>query len=170
MSRISSAAASLIFLAVAPGTLAGWLPWSLSRGWRMQPPFLGLEWMRWLGALLIAGGAVLLLECFARFAFLGRGTPAPILPTERLVVTGMYRHVRNPMYVAVTSLILGQALLLGSQSLLYYAGVVWCGFHLFVLAYEEPTLRDSYPAEYERFCANVPRWIPRWHPWNPRSS
>jgi len=82
------------------------------------------------------------------------------------VVTGLYRYVRNPMYVGVLATILGQGLLLGSGSVLVYAAVVALGFHLFVLAYEEPTLRRTYGAEYEAYCAAVPRWWPRlgrWH-------
>ena len=100
-----------------------------------------------------------------RFALKGLGTPAPIAPPERLVVTGLYRHVRNPMYVAVTSLIVGQALFFGDVRLLEYGLVLWAGFHLFVLAYEEPTLRAEFGAEYRDFCAHVRRWIPRLKPW-----
>jgi protein-S-isoprenylcysteine O-methyltransferase Ste14 len=106
-----------------------------------------------------------LLDSFARFALLGAGTPAPIFPTQRLVVSGLFRYVRNPMYVAVLSLIFGQGLLFGSVQVLEYGIAVWAAFYLFVLIYEEPTLRKSYGREYEEFSANVPRWIPRWRPW-----
>jgi protein-S-isoprenylcysteine O-methyltransferase Ste14 len=95
----------------------------------------------------------------------GVGTPAPIFPTRHLVVTGLYRYVRNPMYVAVVSTILGQGLVLGNVTLLEYGGVVWLLFHLFVLAYEEPTLRAGFGPEYKVFSAEVPRWIPRFTPW-----
>jgi protein-S-isoprenylcysteine O-methyltransferase Ste14 len=87
------------------------------------------------------------------------------MPTRRLVVSGLYRYVRNPMYVAVTSIIVGQGLLFGSVATLEYGAVVWLCFFLFVLAYEEPALRATYGDEYKRFCANVPRWIPRLRPW-----
>ena len=107
----------------------------------------------------------MLLESFARFAFEGLGTPAPVFPTRRLIVTGLYRHVRNPMYVAVVSLILGQALLFGNLFLLIYGAVVWACFHAFVLGYEEPRLTALYGSEYEQFRANVPRWLPRFRPW-----
>jgi protein-S-isoprenylcysteine O-methyltransferase Ste14 len=164
MSRFSSVTGSLVFLLLAPGVVAGLIPWWIS-SWRMQQPFLGLWLFRVLGVLLLAGGTAVLLDSFARFALQGRGTPAPVLPTVHLVITGWYRYVRNPMYVAVTSLVLGQAFLLGDLPLLRYAALVWLGFHLFVLAYEEPTMRRSFGAEYGRFYANVPRWIPRLTAW-----
>lgn len=166
-SRAASVLGSLLFLVVAPGTLAGLLPWWITR-WRLLPPLLGWSGLRVLGGLLVLLGVTVLLESFGRFALQGRGTPAPVLPPERLVVRGFYRHVRNPMYVAVTSLILGQGLLLGSAAVLQYALVVLLGFHLFVLAYEEPTLRRQFGAEYESYCADVRRWLPRLRPRSPR--
>jgi protein-S-isoprenylcysteine O-methyltransferase Ste14 len=115
--------------------------------------------------LLIAAGLPVLLDSFARFALQGLGTPAPIFPTRHLVVSGLFRYVRNPMYVAVVSLILGQGLFFGSVRVLEYGVAVWVGFHLFVLSYEEPILRRSFAHEYEGFCANVLRWIPHLRPW-----
>lgn len=109
-------------------------------------------------------GVIGLLDSFARFALQGVGTPAPVLPTNHLVVTGMYRYVRNPMYVAVVSTILGEGLLLGNVPLLAYGGVVWLLFHVFVLRYEEPKLRASFGSEYQHYCSKVPRWIPRFRP------
>lgn len=155
---------SLIWLVIAPGLIAGYIPWAISR-WRMHPPFLGTSATRWLGVLLIAVGLPMLLEAFARFALQGRGTPAPVLPPERLVVFGLYRHVRNPMYVAITALIIGQGLLLGDPRLLGLAMVVWLTFHPFVLLYEEPRLKKRFGADYEAYRAAVPRWIPRTTPW-----
>jgi protein-S-isoprenylcysteine O-methyltransferase Ste14 len=155
---------SLLWLLIAPGLIAVYLPWAITR-WQVRPPFLGTEATRWLGVLLILVGVPLLLEAFARFALQGRGTPAPVLPPERLVVFGLYRHVRNPMYVAVIALILGQALLLGDARLLLLAAVVWLVFHLFVLLYEEPVLLRRYGADYEAYRAAVPRWIPRLRRW-----
>lgn len=151
---------SAVFLVIAPGTVAGLVPWWMTR-WQVQAPLLGLPLLRAAGLPLLAAGVVGLLDSFRRFAVQGLGTPAPVVPTQHLVVSGLYRFVRNPMYCAVVSAILGQALVLGSSALLAYASVVWLGFHLFVLGYEEPTLRLTYGAEYERFCTNVPRWIPR---------
>lgn len=122
--------------------------------------------LRALGVLLIAAGLPVLLDSFARFALQGLGTPAPVLPPRHLVVTGFFRRVRNPMYVAVVSMILGQGLLFGSAGVLLYGVLAWAGFHMFVRVYEEPTLRRRCGPEYEEFCANVPRWIPRLRPWH----
>jgi protein-S-isoprenylcysteine O-methyltransferase Ste14 len=163
--QLRAIAGSIAFLFVAPGIVAGLIPWWIS-GERMEPPLLGVEPVRWLGILLLILGAVLLVETFARFALQGLGTPAPVAPTKSLVVTGSYRFVRNPMYVAVVSLILGQALLLGSLGTLVWGGVVWLTVHLFVLSYEEPTLSRTYGEQYERYRANVRRWIPRLTPWS----
>jgi protein-S-isoprenylcysteine O-methyltransferase Ste14 len=165
MNRLSAIAGSALFLVIAPGTIAVWVPWTICR-WRMAPTLLDISSLRVLGALLIAAGLPVLLDSFGRFALQGLGTPAPIAPPRHLVVTGLYRYVRNPMYVAVTSLIFGQGLLLGSVRVLEYGLAVWLGFHLFVLLYEEPTLRGKFDGEYEEFCANVRRWIPRLTPWS----
>lgn len=172
-SRVTSILGSLVFLVVAPGALAVLVPWWVTR-WRFQPPLLGWAWLRGVGALMIMLGLPVLLESFARFALEGRGTPAPIAPPERLVVRGFYRYVRNPMYVAVTSLILGQGLLLGSAALIRYGLLVLLGFHLFVLGYEEPVLQRQFGSEYEAYRAQVRRWLPRLRPWSlpepPRST
>jgi protein-S-isoprenylcysteine O-methyltransferase Ste14 len=163
-SRAASLAASALFLVVAPGTVAGYLPWLIGR-WRFAGDFGPSPLLALAGVGLMLAGAAVLLECFARFAWTGLGTPAPVAPTRRLIVTGLYRHVRNPMYVAVFALIAGQALLLGSFALLAYGAAVWAAFHLFVLLYEEPTLRRQFPEDYSRFCRSVPRWLPRLRPW-----
>ncbi len=155
---------SLVFLVLAPGMVAGVGPWLFTR-WRFESPFFGLELLRWLGGALIAAGLVYLLEAFGRFAIQGLGTPAPVYPTKSLIVTGVYRHVRNPMYVAVLSIIVGQGLLFGAPWVFAYAAVIWLMFHAFVVAYEEPTLRRTYGEAFEAFRANVPRWIPRLEPW-----
>jgi len=164
MRRLTAVLGSGVFLVIAPGTLAAFVPWTLS-GWHMAPPLLGFSPFRVIGGLLIVLGLPVLLDSFARFAIQGLGTPAPIAPPRHLVVTGLYRYVRNPMYVAVTSLIFGQGLLFGSVGILEYGLVVWLGFHIFVLVYEEPTLRAEFGDDYETFCANVRRWWPRLKPW-----
>ena len=153
-----------MFFWIAPGTIAGLVPYLLSR-WRIQPPLLGLPVGRVVGGIFLTMGVVGLVECFGRFALKGRGTPAPIAPPENLVVSGLYRHVRNPMYVAVVCAIVGQALLFGSVVLLEYAGVVWLLFHVFVLGYEEPKLRQQFGSSYAAYRANVGRWWPRLTPW-----
>jgi len=155
---------SAVFLVIAPGFVAGLVPWWISH-WRLEAPFFGMLLFRFAGGLLIALGVAGLLDSFVRFAVQGVGTPAPVFPTRHLVITGLYRYVRNPMYVAVVSTILGQGLVLGNVRLLEYGGLVWLLFHLFVLVYEEPTLGASFGSEYKVFCAEVPRWIPRFTPW-----
>jgi protein-S-isoprenylcysteine O-methyltransferase Ste14 len=164
MQRFLAVLGSALFLVIAPGTVAGVAPWWIS-GWRMQAPLLHFSPFRWVGVLLIAAGVPVLLDSFARFAVKGLGTPAPVFPTRHLVVSGLYRYVRNPMYVAVAALIFGQGLLFGEVRVLEYGVLVWLCFHLFVLLYEEPTLRRSFGAEYETFCANVGRWVPRLSAW-----
>ena len=163
-SRAASLTGSLLFLLIAPGTIAGYIPLLIS-GLRFDGGLGDSPPLRWAGMALLAFGGLALLECFLRFAWTGLGTPAPIAPPNKLIVTGLYRHVRNPMYVAVVSLVLGQALLLSDPRLLVYAAAVWLCFHLFVLAYEEPTLRAQYPEDYARYGEAVPRWIPRLTPW-----
>ena len=161
--RLSPIIGSFVFLVVTPGTVAGLIPWWISH-YEMLAPFLGFEPLRWFGVALLALGAVLLIETFARFALQGLGTPAPIYPTKTLVITGSYRFVRNPMYVAVVSLIFGQALLLGNVPVLAYGLVIWLLVHLFVLVYEEPTLQQTFGARYDAYRAGVRRWIPRLTP------
>jgi len=164
MKRVLAILGSAVFLVLAPGTVAGLVPWWISH-WHLETPFLGWLPLRFLGGLLIAAGVPVLVDSFARFALQGFGTPAPVFPTKHLVVTGLYRFVRNPMYVAVVSVILGQGLLLGNLRILKYGALAWLVFHLFVLVYEEPTLRASFGPEYGHFCAAVPRWLPRLHAW-----
>jgi protein-S-isoprenylcysteine O-methyltransferase Ste14 len=168
MRRLFSILGSLFFLVIAPGTVAGYVPWRISR-WHFNDPLFGIPAIRFSGVLLILAGLPVLLDSFARFALQGLGTPAPVFPTQHLVVTGLFRYVRNPMYIAVISLILGQGLLFANAPLLEYAVAVAIGFHLFVLLYEEPTLRRTYGPEYDEFCANVRRWLPRLHPWRSSS-
>jgi len=160
MKRRRALLATAVFFCLAPGTVAGLIPFWISR-WQFEPSFFGFEPVRWFGVLLILFAVPVLLESCARFAVEGLGTPAPILPTQHLVVKGLYRYVRNPMYVAVVSIIIGQGLLLGNASVLVYAAVVWAPFFGFVLLYEEPKLRKTYGAEYDAYSARVPRWIPR---------
>lgn len=164
MRRTFAILGSATFLVIAPGTVAGYVPWRICR-WHIAAPLVNIAAIRHLGVLLIAAGLPVLLDSFARFALQGLGTPGPIFPTRHLVVTGLYRYVRNPMYVAVVGVILGQGFFFGSIGVLEYGIAVWVGFSLFVLLYEEPTLRRTFGPEYEEFCAHVPRWIPHLRPW-----
>lgn len=165
MSRRRAAGGSAVFLAVAPGIIAGLGPW-LVTGWRMRDSLIGAApWasvpLRVIGVALIAAGAAVVLSAFARFVTEGLGTPAPVAPTERLVIGGLYRYVRNPMYLAVTATILGQALLLGQPVLLLYAAAFLAVTAAFVHWYEEPTLRRRYGNQYDEYVRSVPGWWPR---------
>src|SRR5262249_53080484 len=155
---------SALFFAVAPSVLAGLTRWPTTR-WEFGPPFFDLQATRAVGMLLIVAGLPGLIDSFARFALQGLGTPAPIAPPQNLVVTGLYRHVRNPIYVAVVSVLLVHGVLFCHWRPLISGGLMWLEFHAFVLAYEEPVLAESFGAQYEDFRANVPRWIPRLTPW-----
>jgi len=154
---------TIVFLFLAPGIVAGVIPWLIT-GWRMP------DWGGWAGpvaivaGLLILGGVIVLLDAFVRFAR-ADGTPAPPVPTAHLVIVGPYRFVRNPMYVAVVAIILGQALLFGSWATVVYAAVAMTAVALFVRFYEEPTLERTYGDEYRTYKANVRAWIPRLRPW-----
>ena len=138
------------------------MPWLIT-GWRR--PGDSVPWVDALGWLLVLAGAAVLGHAFVAFAWHGRGTPAPAAPTERLVVEGAYRHVRNPMYVAVVAVVLGQVLLFASWGLFAYLVVIGIAQGAFVRIYEEPTLREAYGPAYDEFCENVPRWLPRLTPW-----
>jgi protein-S-isoprenylcysteine O-methyltransferase Ste14 len=157
---------SAVFLVIAPGSIAVLFPYWIDR-WQMLPPLLGMSAFRALGVLLICAGLPVLLDSFARFAIEGFGTPAPIAPPRHLVITGLYRYVRNPMYVAVSLLVFGQGLLFGSVQVLKYGLAVVVGFHLFVLFYEESAMRGKFKNEYDVYCKNVRRWWPRIKPWKP---
>jgi len=165
MDRRAAATGTAVFFAAAPGVVAGVVPWALT-GWRTggsgPPPAARLA-----GWALVAAGGAVLVAAFVRFAREGRGTPAPVAPTEVLVVGGLYRYVRNPMYLAVLSVVAGQALVLWRPVLLAYGAALAVAFVAFVLGYEEPTLRRRYGAGYDRYRAAVPGWWPRLHPWTP---
>jgi protein-S-isoprenylcysteine O-methyltransferase Ste14 len=169
MRRVFAVLGSALFFVIAPGTVAGLVPWRISR-WRFESPVIWWLPLRVVGGLLVAAGTLVLLDSFARFAIKGLGTPAPVFPTRYLVITGLYRYVRNPMYVAVVAVIVGQGLILGNMRVLEYGALAWLGFHLFVVAYEEPTLRATFGPEYEAFCSGVSRWIPRLSPWPGRTT
>jgi protein-S-isoprenylcysteine O-methyltransferase Ste14 len=161
MRRSAVALGSAAFFVLAPGTIGGLVPFLLT-GWVTDHPPVAVFA---LGAILLAAGAAMLLHAFARFVMEGVGTPAPVAPTEWLVVGGVYRHVRNPMYLAVAATIVGQALLLGRFGLLPYAALFLATTMAFVKCYEEPTLRRRFGAQYEAYRAAVPGWCPRLHPW-----
>ena len=161
MSRAGAWVGTTVFLLVAPGVVAGLVPAWLT-GYAAGPTNLALVISGWL---LVAAGVAALLASFVRFVVEGRGTPAPVAPTDALVVGGLYRYVRNPMYLAVVAIIVGQALLLARPVLLTYAAVILAMTATFVRVYEEPTLAERYGAEYDAYRAAVRGWWPRLHPW-----
>jgi protein-S-isoprenylcysteine O-methyltransferase Ste14 len=163
MRTFSAIAGSALFLVVAPGVVAGLAPWLLTDGYRV--PLSAEPGIVPAGFILVVGAAAILLHAFARFALEGLGTPAPVAPTEKLVVGGIYRHVRNPMYVAVLSIILGQALIFASWPIVLYGLIAAAAMVSFVKVYEEPTLASRYGAEYEAYRRAVPGWLPRITPW-----
>ena len=159
---------SIVFFALAPGSVAGLIPFLLT-GWRLQAPFLGLQVFRVVGSVMVLFGVGSLVESFARFAIQGRGTPAPIVPPVHLVVSGQYRYVRNPMYVAVLLIVVGQSLILGSVALFLCAAALFLLFHAFVVLYEEPKLSARFGSTYRVYRQNVGRWWPRAKPWVSRT-
>jgi protein-S-isoprenylcysteine O-methyltransferase Ste14 len=157
-----AAVGTVIFFVTAPGIMAGLVPWLIT-DWDRPAGSLGI--LDVVGGVLVVGGLAMVVECFVRFVREGVGTPAPVAPTEFLVQGGLYRHVRNPMYVGVASMILGQALLLRSTDLLWWWLVFLVAVVGFVKGYEEPTLREQFGASYDRYRAAVPGWWPRLTPW-----
>ncbi|WP_433162962.1 methyltransferase family protein [Kribbella sp. CA-247076] len=146
---------STAFFFAAPCVVGGVIPWWIS-DWA-GPRF-------WPGPVVVAGGAYVVLRAFVRFVREGRGTPAPVAPTEELVVGGDYRFVRNPMYVGVVTAILGQALTFLDPWILGYGVVAWAVMASFVRWYEEPALLRRYGVLYEDYRRTVPAWLPRFRP------
>jgi len=164
VNRIKAAVGSLVFFAVAPCVVGGLVPYWLT-GWQVQTPLPFWAPARILGAVLVAMGLIVIVSAFARFVTEGIGTPAPVAPPQRLVIGGLYRYVRNPMYVALLSAVIGQALLLGKPALLVYAAVVFATVYSFVRLYEEPVLAGQFGADYDTYRQAVPGWLPRLRPW-----
>ena len=150
---------SLLWTIVLPGFFAGYVPWR----------FFGLgrtgfdvhNAAQLLGLLCVSLGVVLLAGCIVEFARSGRGTLSPVDPPRRLVVRGLYRYVRNPMYLSVTTIVLGEGLLTRSPALGVYWAVWFLGANLFVIGYEEPTLRRRFGASYDDYTKQVGRWVPK---------
>lgn len=155
-----------VFTLIVPFTVAGYVPlWLIAPEGSASEGSLG--GFRFLGLVPLGFGALVYFWCAWDFSVAGRGTPAPIDPPKALVARGLYRHARNPMYVGVLSVIVGEAVFLSSLSVAIYAAFVFTIFHLFIVFYEEPTLREKFGDSYESYRASVPRWLPRLRP--PRS-
>jgi protein-S-isoprenylcysteine O-methyltransferase Ste14 len=159
MSRTGAIIASCLHFAAAPGVVVGAIPWLIT-GWESGEPMWPAA-IRIVGAIVAVGGLSVVAAEFARFVREGGGSPAPPAPTRRLVTGGLYRHVRNPMYVSVILAIVGQAMMLSRPALFVYAGAVAICVTAFVRAYEEPTLARSFGDEYDHYREAVPRWWPR---------
>jgi len=153
---------TVIFFFLAPGTNAFLVPWWIAG---FERPEGELGWLDLLGAALLAAGLVAVVACFRRFVREGRGTPAPVAPTEFLVLGGLYRYVRNPMYLAVASMIAGQALILHSAGVLVWLGVFMAAVWIFTRAYEEPELTRQFGESYVEYRDAVPGWWPRLTPY-----
>ena len=151
---------TLIFTLVGPGSFAVWIPYLLLSSHVELFPFKA-EAFRSGGVVLMALGVVFYGWCALNFAFVGRGTPAIIDPPKKLVLRDLYRFVRNPMYIGMSLIMMGESIFFSSSTLWVYALLVGLGFHLFVLWYEEPHLKKKFGASYEAYCKTVPRWIPR---------
>jgi protein-S-isoprenylcysteine O-methyltransferase Ste14 len=169
MRRSAAVTGSAIFFALAPGTVAGLVPWMLTR-WRPGAPLAHWLPLRLLGLVLLLAGAAVLVRAFVQFVVEGVGTPAPVAPPERLVVGGLYRYVRNPMYVAVVAAVSGQALLLWRPVLVPYDALAAAAMVTFVLVYEQPALADRFGEDYATYRRHVPGWFPRLTPWNAGST
>jgi protein-S-isoprenylcysteine O-methyltransferase Ste14 len=144
--------------------VAGLVPWWLT-GWHFTTPLPYWGPVRLIGAILTLAASAVLISAFVRFVTEGVGTPAPVAPTQHLVVGGLYRYVRNPMYLAVVGAIAGQALLFGQLFLIVYGAGMGLVMLAFARWYEEPTLLARYGAEYEAYRRAVPGWWPRLTPW-----
>lgn len=161
LSRVWLAARSLLWTVVLPGTMTVFLPWRYFGLGNVR--FDLRDPMHLAGGLLAVTGALLLARCIWEFAATGRGTLSPVDPPRELVVAGLYRYVRNPMYLSVGTILLGEVLLTRSTGLLGFAAIGFVVVNLFVIGYEEPHLRRQFGASYERYTASVGRWVPRFH-------
>lgn len=150
---------TLLWSVFVPGTVTTLVPYLLLSS-KLELFPVELSSFRFLGLIPIALGALLYLWCAWDFTFTGKGTPAPFDPPKEVVVRGLYRYVRNPMYVAVLLMLIGEAILFESALILIYAAIVFSVFHLWVIFYEEPTLRRKFGESYEKYCSKVSRWIP----------
>lgn len=156
----SAAIGTVLVAPVFAGTVIVLGPLAVA-GWRVGAPLFGWAASRWIGAALVVAAAPIMADFLVRFVREGRGTPAPFAPPRHLVVRGAFRWVRNPGYLSAIAMIVGHGLLLGSAAVLVYAAGVALVLHLFVVAYEEPTLRRLFGRDYEAYCRAVPRWVPR---------
>lgn len=150
---------TLLFTVLVPGTVAVGIPYLLLASGIGSVYDIG--GFKFIGIVPIALGVVFYIWTAGDFVLMGRGTPAPLDPPRRLVSRGLYRIVRNPMYIGVLLMLIGEGVFFGSLAILVYAILIWSVNHLFIIFYEEPTLRKKFGAAYLEYCRVVPRWIPK---------
>jgi protein-S-isoprenylcysteine O-methyltransferase Ste14 len=157
---------SLLWTLACPGLVAGYLPWRyfglVRSGFDLSDP-LDLT-----GGACVIGGAALLGACIFEFAHSGHGTLSPLDPPRRLVVRGLYNYVRNPMYLSVSAIVLGEVFITRSAALALYWGLWFAGANIFVIAYEEPALRRQFGPSYDDYRTHVFRWMPRFRAFSGR--
>ena len=164
MRRSAAALGSIAWFAIAAAAGVVWAPWAIT-GFHVRYELSGAWVLQAVGVVLMGVGLVPVVTTFVQFARAG-GTPVPGALTERLVVTGFNRYVRNPIYVGVLLVVVGEALLLGQPRLLVYAAAIWLGAAFFVRYYEEPALARRFGSAYEEYRRAVPAWLPRMHGWS----
>jgi protein-S-isoprenylcysteine O-methyltransferase Ste14 len=165
MRRSAAAVGSIAWFAITAGAGIVWAPWAIT-GFHVAYESTAGRVLQLAGILLIGIGLIPIVATFAQFARTG-GTPMPGVMTERLVVSGFNRYVRNPIYLGVLLIVVGEALLLGQPLLLVYAAAIWFGAAVFVRYYEEPALERRFGAAYENYRRAVPAWLPNRHGWKP---
>lgn len=150
---------NLFFTILQPGTVAVLVPYLILRG--TEESFFPRVWTasHFAGAIVMVAGTVIVLACVLRFATEGEGTLSPLDPTKKLVVRGLYRYSRNPMYVGMMLILVGEAVFWWSGAMVIYAVIVFVGFNLFILLHEEPRCRRVFGAEYDQYCQTVRRWV-----------
>ena len=148
---------TILFTIFVPGTVAVLIPlWLVGDvRWQANAP------ATWMGAVVAVTGAAIYLRCAWEFAVNGLGTPAPIAPTKFLVTTALHRYVRNPMYIGVALVIVGESVIFRSLHLVLYAAAMLTIAHTFVVLYEEPALRRQFGDSYDEYVRTVPRWVPK---------
>jgi protein-S-isoprenylcysteine O-methyltransferase Ste14 len=151
---------NILFLLVAPTSVTILSPWLLLKYLGGHLAF-DIGAAKFIGIPLIILGAAIYLWCDWNFAVTGKATPAPIDAPKVLVVNGLFTRVRNPFYIGIVTVLIGEAILFQSGVLLIFAAVMWAAFHSFVMFYEEPHLRKTFGASYAEYCKKTPRWIPR---------
>ena len=150
---------NLFFTLLQPGMVAGLIPWLIAGSdfkYAVTTPF---SWFQIIGIVLFIPGFMIMVHCIIRFAIDGRGTLSPADPTKQLVITGLYQYSRNPMYVGVMLILLGETLFAQSLYLLVYTGLVCIAFNLFIRYREEPRLSHDFGNEYEAYKKKVKRWV-----------